>query len=210
MNNCLLILFLIYSATLHAQDERFFRKMFSGELRDKVQEYVRTRPHFQLASDFYQFDIDNDGRVESFVSEKRDGQEWLNIHDYKKNIIYRAQLDTVGLNSWLYKISIRNISNQTRVFILYFYEGSTEYLEFKAHSRLYFLTIDNKNIKSLSLQKGPIIFDETETFKKNYHLRSYKLNLVDYNNDGVNEIVLKYHLNSWVYIYKYPGKWIEI
>jgi hypothetical protein len=210
MKKLIVVFLLINSAMLHAQDERFFRKLFSGDLKDKEVIDNRATPTFQVAGTFYSYDINKDGRIESLVSEKRDGQEWLNIHDYKGKIIYSAHFETLGLNSWLYKVSIRNISNNTRVFIFHFYEGSTEYLEFKGQSRLYFLSIDNRDIKSLSLYKGPIIFDETESFKKDYHLRSYKMDLVDFNGDGVNEISLKYHLNSWVYLYHYPGKWLEI
>ena len=210
MKKLIVVFLLINSAVLHAQDERFFRKLFAGELiKQKVIDDREIAKH-QVAGTFYRYDIDKDGRLESLVSEKRDGQEWLNIHDYKGNVIYRAQFETLGLNSWLYKVSIRKISNSTRVFILHFYEGSNEYLEFKGQSRLYFLTIDNKDVKTLSLYRGPILFDEVETFRKHYHTRSYHLDLVDFNKDGINEISLKYHLNSWVYIYNYPGKWLEI
>jgi hypothetical protein len=210
MNKLIVLILLFNCAVLHAQDERYFRKLFSGNLRDKIKLVERTKAKFQVAGTFYNFDINDDGRIEAFVSEKRDGQEWLNIHDANQKVIYRGQLDTMSLNSWLYKISVRNLSNNTRVFILYFYEGSTEYLEFKANARVYFLTIDDKKLETLTLTKGPVIYDETETFKKDYHLRSYTLNLVDFNKDGVNDIIVKYHLNSWVYLYKYPGKWLEI
>ncbi len=197
-------------ASVGAQDENFIRKIFSKELQGKKKKPRAKKTLIQSSSPFYKFDINNDGRIESFVARKRNGEDWLNIHNYRGRAIYRAKLDSKGLNSWLYKISVRNLSYSTRVFILYYYEGSTEYFEFRSHSRVYFLTIDNKDLMSLSLFKGPAVFDEYETFKKDYFLRHYELNLFDYNNDGVKEIVLKYHLNNWIYMYRGAGKWLEI
>lgn len=210
MRFLLLSFLILHSAVLQAQDERFFRKLFSGELRSREEKQKPDDLKFQVAGKQYRLDMNGDGRVESFVSEKRNGIEWLNIHNYKGEIIYRTSLETKGLNSWLYKISMRRISPQTKVFILYFYEGAVEYLEYRAQAHVYFLTMDDNKLDSLKINKGAAIFDEYESFKKHYHARPYKLELIDLNKDGVKEILVKYHLNQWVYIYEYPGKWHEI
>ena len=200
----------LFSASLWAQDERYMRKLFSGELREKKEKEFNPMPKIQTLGKAYKFDIDDDGRVESFISEKSDGGESLLIQSFKGDLIYRARLETAGLDSWLYRVTTRQISEKTRLFILHFYEGGVEYFNFRGNSRAYFLTLENKDVKTLSLYKGPVIFDEKKFRYDHYHLRSYKFNLVDLNRDGVKEVVLKYHLNSWVYMYKSAGKWIEL
>ena len=70
--------------------------------------------------------------------------------------------------------------------------------------------IDNNNLKSISIFKGPAIFNEQENFRLNYFERNYKWSLFDFNNDGIREFVVKFHTISRIYFYQDSGKWIAL
>lgn len=202
---------LLVAQSAIAQDERFFRKLFSGDLLRKEEKKFKGEVDFRVASPFYKVDINTDGRVESLVTEKRDGQDWIHVHDFQNKRVFSGELEPMGMNSWLYKVSLRRIASGAKVLILHFYEGETEYLEFRANVRLYFLTIEKDDLSTFSLSKGPVVWDEHESFKgRHYHQRRYEIGLQDFNKDGIKEISVKYHLISWIYFYKSPGKWIEL
>jgi hypothetical protein len=205
----LLILF-IFAHGAKAQDERFFRELFTGDLVKKEKEAFKGKLKFRTAGAFHKFDLDGDSRFESLIADKQDGQDFIHIHDWKGERIFSGKLEAMGLNSWLYRISVRKFAKDSKVLILYFYEGETEYLEYRANVRLYFLTLESNNLSTLALNKGPVIWDEYEDFKDHYHQRRYKIGLYDYNKDGIKEIAVHYHLSNWVYFYKSPGKWIEL
>lgn len=205
------MLFLLYLAPVTcclAQDERFFRDLFSFEQR-KRQELDNKHYLFQVASPFYRYDIDDDGKEESFVLEKRDGDDWINIHDEKGKRVSSFALMAQGLDSKIHKISVRKLSQKTKLFILYFYEGLHKHVNLKSTERAYFLTVDDKNLKSARLFRGPLVWDEA-SFKNHYHQRRYELYLYDYNNDGVKEVGVKHQYISHVYMYLKEGQWREL
>jgi hypothetical protein len=204
----LISLFLSHGAL--AQDERFFRELFTGDLAKKEKKIFKGKLKFRHAGDMHKFDLNGDNRLEGIIAEKQDGQDFIHIHDWKGKRIFSGKLEPMGLNSWLYRISVRRFAKNSKVLILYFYEGETEYLEYRANVRLYFLTMETNDLGTLSLNKGPVIWDEYEDFKDHYHQRRYRIGLYDYNKDGIKEIAVHYHLSSWVYFYKSPGKWIEL
>jgi len=214
MNNKLLLLGLsilfVFAHGALAQDERFFRELFSGDLSKKEKKLFKGKLKFRTAGDFHKFDLNGDNRLEGIIADKKDGQDFIHIHDWKGKRIFSGKLEAMGLKSWLYKISIRRFAKDSKVMILYFYEGETEYLEYRSNVRLYFLTLESNDLSTLALNKGPVIWDEHEDFKDHYHQRRYKVGLYDYNKDGIKEIAVHYHLSNWVYFYKSPGKWIEL
>jgi hypothetical protein len=199
----------IFSNTLFAQDERFLRQLFTGGVQEADDKERKAKVHYRVHSPFYEFDIDGDLRNEKFLIEKRDSQTWLHIHNYKREIIFSYKFETKGLRSDLYKIQVRNLSKNSRIFMLYYYEGKTEYVDFFGTSRVYFLTVDNSDLKTLAMKKGPAIWEEAEVGRLHYRQRSYDVSLFDYNKDGVNEVTIKYHLSSKVYFYKGMGKWLR-
>lgn len=193
---------------LIAQDERFMRKLFSGELhnssvRPDLKEYkIRT------VSPFYAIDLNEDGLDEHVIVEKKDGEDWIHIYGVTKLRIKSFQLEPAGVDSKLYRISLRKISSKTKVLLLHFYEGYNKYLGFYGSVRLYFVTIDFNNLRTLSIFKGPSIWEEGMDFRKRYHRRNLKYSLYDFNGDGIREIVVKHHLISRVYFYTdFYGKW---
>jgi hypothetical protein len=90
---------------------------------------------------------------------------------------------------------------------MYYYEGVSRYTEMQATSRLYVGTIDNDDLKTLSVLKGPSFFEEHKSLKGHYHLRNYQVYLEDLNNDQVKELVIKYRMVSQVFIYNGSGEW---
>jgi len=192
-----------------AQDERFLRQLFSGGMQREKQKEVPPAVHYRVQSPFYEFDFDGDFRNEKMLVEKKDAQTWLHIHNYEKKRIFSYKFDVNGVRSDLYRIQVRNLSHMTRVLILYFYEGKTDFVNLEGSARVYFLTIDNSDLKTLAVKKGPAIWEEAQVGREHYHQRSYKISMFDYNRDGIDEVTVKYHLSSKVYFYKGKGKWLR-
>jgi hypothetical protein len=90
---------------------------------------------------------------------------------------------------------------------LYYYEGLSKYTEMQSTSRIYAITIDNDNLKSLTAFKGPSVYEEHKSLKGHYHLRNYQVYLQDLNNDGTKELIVKFRETSQVFIYDGNGKW---
>lgn len=213
----LTVLFCLFSYPLFsvAQDERYFRQLFSGSLSEDAQiqkEEEEKKVHYKATTPFYEIDLNDDLRNESLVFERRDGESWFHIHNYpnKKEKIFSYKFDTNGVDAKLYKISIRALSPSIKVLILHFYEGYTKYLEFSGTARYYFLTMENNNFKTLSMYKGPAFWVEKKGFKSDYYRRKYELELYDFNSDGIREVLIKHHLISKILHFQGQGRWIEL
>lgn len=198
----LLLSFLIYP--LFAQDEVFFRQLLAPEQKKENKEISY---HWVIRSPLYQIDLDHDGLLESINMNKRDGQDWFVIYDQLQNKIHEWPLSAQGGGSKLYKFQLTQLSAQIQLGLLYFYEGHTQYLESDAMARVYFLTLDKKNLKNAYLFKGPQIFSEKKLFEGHYHVRDYQVKAVDFNGDGVKEIHVSFGSLSRVYYYQGPGEW---
>ncbi len=201
------LLFLLLSNGVFAQDERFFRKIFADDFIKKSDQAKKTKGKWQVISPAYQFDIDSNGHNESIITEKNDGEDWLHIYGLHGQHIYSGKLEAKGLDSHLYKISIRKLSSKSKVLILHFYEGHHSYLDSIASARLFFLTLDNNDFKTLSLYKGPRFWEEHKSAEGYYHRRGMKLSLYDYNGDGLRDISVKHQFINRVYYYRGRGRW---
>jgi hypothetical protein len=210
----IIILFsLLFHSTSFAQDERFFRKLFRGELKNSdIKATVQKNYHFTAQTPFYEIDLNNDNTKESLSFERKDGESWLIITDDYKMPIFKYMFKSFGRLARLTKINIRRISPKTNVLILHFYEGIQESLSFQGKGRLYFLTIDNLDLRSFSVYEGPNYFEEYENFnKEHYHRRKYHVSLFDYNNDGIKEISVKHASVVRVYMYTgLGGRWTSL
>ena len=200
----LAFILIFYCAPSWAQDERYFREFFGGELKKKA---PKPRVFFKANSPLYEYDLDGDNRNESFVLEKRDGEDWLHVHGRapERKRIFSYRLSALGPKAHIYKISIRNLSSTTRVCIIHYYEGYTKYLEAKGTSRLYFLTMDNLDLKTLSMFRGPIVWEEIRSSKRHYYQRNYDVVLHDFNKDGIKEISVRFNVLSTVFFYEKGG-----
>ncbi len=219
-NNCLFksLLFIVFGGFVlpglicspaFAQDERFIRDIFSHQL-SRPQDRAQRQPIYTAASPYYQLDITGDGRREAIVYEKRDGQDWIHVHDSSGNQVYSYRFDTVGLDSQLYRIQRRSLSRETDAFLLYFYEGHTDYLEYHGTGRLYVMTMDRRELDSLSVYRGPIVWQERDSFRQGYWNREYTVDLQDLNDNGIREVIVQNYTLQRVLLYRGSGHWREI
>jgi len=162
-----LILLTLLSLDAMSQDELYFRELYSGDLT-RGKEKIKKKYKWKANTPFYQIDLGGKIWPESIVVEKKDGEDWLHIHDDQKKRIFSFQFDVNGKDSQIYKIFKTKISPKSDVLIIYYYEGNTSYLKFSGTVRLYFLTIDDRKLDSISITKGPIIWEERANLDKKY------------------------------------------
>lgn len=193
------------------QDQHFIESVLSGH-KSYFEEFSGgIAEKFTVESPFYEFDLNSDKNMESFVFEKKADEDWISIYDVlKKTKFFSYKFETKGKGSKCYKISIRRISKDTVVYLLFFYEGFIQYLDFYGSSRLYLMTIDKNDIKTLAVYKGPIIWQETSRYRGLYSQKDYLVDLFDYNGDGTKEVFVKNHRMSTVIFYDGSGKWHTI
>jgi hypothetical protein len=211
--NCFLqvaLLFVVVSMgnSVYAQDERFYRKIFTGELFDVEQE----KPIYKVVamSPLYKIDLNRDGVEEGIIIEKKDGMDFLTIIDRFGRPWFNQMLDTMGGRSKIYKIQLKSISKTTDALIVHFYEGHTNATIFEATARLYFVTIDKRDLRTLRMFKGPHMWHEKEMVADKYWNRYYSVNVKDYNGDGRREISVSYNKISRIYFYLEDGRWKKI
>ena len=208
MGNLLIFTFtlLLYS-NASAQDERFFRQLFAGDLAKEGKTDDQKKYSYVIHSPYYALDLTRDGKEESIVFAKKDSEDWLEIFDKDKKKIYSYQFEAKGYGSELFKIELKTLSPSTTVLLLYYYEGISKYIEFQGTSRIYAMTLDDNDLQTLQTLKGPSFFDEFKSQKGHYHKRNYQVYLDDLNGDSVKELVIKHQRMSNVYLYLGKGKW---
>ncbi len=192
------------------QDERYFRQIFSGELARGAVAPDEKKYSYFVHTPYYALDLNDDKNPEDIVFVKKDSEDWIEIFENEKGIkkkIFSYRFETKGYNSELFRIELKRVSASSVILLLYYYEGLSKYTEMQGTSRIYAVTIDNKDLKTLSAFKGPSFFEEHKSLKGHYHLRNYQVYLQDLNNDSVKELIIKYHDTSQVFIYDGEGKW---
>ncbi len=204
----LLLFSLILSFSLFAQDERDYRSLFLGKLKREAEERPTPNYKWRVNTPFYYLDLTGDGLEESFGVEKRDGEDWIHFLDLLKRPFKSFKLDATGVQSYLYRIQMAQLSKTTKVIILYFFEGMNQTTEFRSSGRLYFITIDDSKLATLSMYKGPYILYEKQELPEHYHQRKFNVTLEDINKDGSKEIIVRYHLINRVFSYIGSGQWI--
>lgn len=208
MNKALSVLFLIImSWGAKAQDERYFRQLFSGELSKETHKIDERRYSYYIHTPYYALDLNRDGQSEHVLFVKKDSEDWIEIFDNDKNKIFAYQFENKGYDSELFRIELKTLSPNTSILLLYYYEGISRYINFQGTSSLYAVTIDNNDLKTLKSFKGPSFFDEVKTLKKHYHKRFYEVYLEDLNHDSSKELVIRHRNASTVFLYKGEGKW---
>lgn len=209
----LYLLFDLMSPCAKAQDERYFRQVFSGELleiskKDKNNTTNR-KYNFVYTSPYYLLDINSDGQSESLAFVKKDNFDFFEIYDGKNNLIYSYLLENTGVESELYRIELKALNKHTNVILLHYFEGYTKYLNYQSVARIHAITIDRNDLKTLKGFKAAAIFDETKLLRGHYHKRNYKAYLEDINEDGTKELIVKYNNISSIYLYGKDNKWSE-
>lgn len=200
-------LFILNLSIAHCQDEVYMRKLLMGEFEKKVAKKQYYNKKYDVSSALYEFDMNSDNRVEKFSYRYVDGASWLHILDYYNNKIFNYEFDVNGLHARLYKIRAKDLSPRVRIFVMYFYDGFASYLEYKGNARVYFLTMEDNKLKSLSMFKGPMVWEEYKNSRQHYHQRSYKLYFKDYNKDGIKEVIIDFFGTRRIYMYQGSGQW---
>lgn len=204
----LLLFQMTFSKSAFSQDERFFRKIFTGELFHK--KYREPKPKILVSSPVYKIDLNRDSEKEGILLEKKDGIDVIKIIDKLGKTLFTHELLGLGKDSRIYKLRLVRIANQTDALIIHFFEGINESTLFQATARLYFLTIDKRNFSKVKVTQGPSYWVEKQKIKDQYWNRFYSINVVDYNQDGRNEISISYNKIQRVYFYMNDGKWSKL
>lgn len=206
-NFLILVLLLAFSWGASAQDERFFRQLFSGDLVKSNEIADIKKYNYIFHSPYYAVDINRDRKEENLVFVKKDSEDWVEILDVDKKKIFSYKLEPKGFDSELFKIELKTLSNNTDVLLLHYYEGVSKYIEFQGTSRVLAVTIDDRDLGSLKTFTGPSFFDEHRTQRGHYHKRHYQVYLEDLNKDNVKELVVKHQRMSNVFLYLGNGRW---
>ncbi|MBC7714798.1 MAG: hypothetical protein H7177_15740 [Rhizobacter sp.] len=208
MNKALiLIMMFVVSWSAWPQDERYFRQLFSGEL-SKNKEKVDTKKYsYFVHTPYYALDLNHDGVAEQLVFVKKDNEDWVEVFNSEKAKIFSYRFENKGYDSDLFRVELKTLSPVTSILLMYYYEGVSKYINFQGTSRVYAITIDNNDLKTMAAFKGPSFFDEQKTFKGHYHKRNYEVYLEDLNRDSVKELVVKFRNVSSVFVYRGAGVW---
>tara|TARA_B100001971_G_scaffold215195_1_gene260239 strand:+ start:63226 stop:63870 length:645 start_codon:yes stop_codon:yes gene_type:complete len=198
-------IYLIFGSCAIAQDERYYRKIFTGELYEKKEEILNYK--VSVETDAYLIDLNRDGKKERIKALKKDGLDFIEIRDRFGQNLMTEKLKAVGGESKLYKIQLKTISSETDVLILHYYEGQIDSTIFEGRARVYFLTIQNRDFKRMYFYEGPHIFLEKEMVNNKYALRYYTVDTLDYNNDERNEISINYGHIQHIFFYIRNGIW---
>jgi hypothetical protein len=206
------LVFLLISlwSSAHAQDERFYRQIIGGQLPELNKGTVElASSQFNVGGSSYHVDLNGDGIEEILCPQKRDGVDWLEIRDTSQRVIFEAKLLALGSESVLYKIKLVNLSLVTKALILYLDEGKTHGKKFESSGRIFVISIDNNDLKSMVLTQGPHFFHEKEGQREQYWRRDYNLNVYDVDKDGIREISVQYHHIQRFMKYLGNGMWLR-
>lgn len=200
------ILLCIFTLNVQAQDERFYRSIYSGALDNNESEPFEYK--IEVSSDKYLIDLNRDNKKDSIQTIKRDGVDFFRINDeYGKNV-FEAKLETKGRDSKIFRVSFKTISPTIDVLLLHFYEGHNEAAVFEGSARLYIVTIKNRNFKEISMTKGTFFWSEKAGISNKYWARRYTVNTVDLNKDGQKEISVSFNNIDRIYYYSTKsGSW---
>lgn len=208
MNKLLLSLVLVVlSWRATAQDERYFRQLFSGEINKGKEEVVEKKYSYLVHTPYYALDLNRDGVPEQVVFVKKDNEDWIEILNFDKKKIFSYLFENKGYDSELFRVELKTLSAKTSILLLYYFEGVSKYINFQGTARIYAITIDNNDLGTMKAFKGPSFFDEQKTFKGHYHKRNYEVILEDLNHDNVKELIIKHRNTSTVFLYKGTGHW---
>jgi hypothetical protein len=198
-------IFLLYALMLAAwsQDESALRNTLTGaksSLEEKNYSWL-------LSSRSFEIDINEDGTSEKLLFQKRDAEDWFVVSNPYGTTLFEAKLDPLGRDSRIYKITLVKVSPTVRTLIIHYYVGLTKYLNLESNARLYFITVQNGDLRKTSFFRADYCWEEVSRPTDHYHRRSYDLKIADYDSDGVKEIALVNRSMTRIYSYRGNGVW---
>lgn len=202
----------IWNGFSFAQDERFLREIFSGDVLKPQNQIVEKlkKVHFQVTGPVYQFDLNSDDRNESVLIEKRDGQDWFHLYSYEMKKILSYKLSPQASGSAVYRLRLVRLSSNVMMLLIHHYEGLNSYLETHANSRVHMLTIENNDLATASVAAGPRYWIELQQGRETFSRRRYNLEFIDLDKTGMKELVLRYNNINAVYKFLGQGQWVQI
>lgn len=202
------LLFFMFSGLGFAQDERYYRQIFTGELPKTSESLMETmEAQFNVRGPSYRIDLDGDKIEEIIEPQKRDGVDWIVIRNSSRSKIFESQILAMGTESVLYKIKLVDISPKARSLILYLDEGTTQGKRFESTARIFVITFENKDLSRVWIEQGPHFFHEKESQREQYWRRNYTVNVYDIDGDGTREIAVQYNHIQRIMRYKGFGEW---
>lgn len=203
------ILFLSYLVPKAlAQDERFYRQIFTGELGKNSQDSKKGYK-WEVKSPQYQLDLDSDGLSEGIQLQKRDGEDWIVFSGKKGEGFFSAKLQAKGRESSLFRINLVTLNPDVKVLVLSFYEGFTHYLQFNGTARMYLISFEHNDLSTMQLAEGPTFWIEREKVDEQYFKRAYSIEILDLNSDKSKEIIVGFNAIKRVLTYAGNGRFIS-
>lgn len=207
-----ILIFSLYLTTfsyLFAQNERFIRSMFADQISKKENLNSNKKHKWVVSTPLYQIDLNEDGVAEHIQVSKKDAEEWFVIMNSKRISLLEVKLDRIGMESFVYKVRLITISKTATVLIIYHYQGYYKDINFLGRTKVYFVSIDNKDLSTLKYYAGPTIWEEKESFPNRYSQRFYDIKVEDLDLDGTKEIFTTYGRITHIYTYQGKGRWLE-
>ncbi len=197
---------LLFGNPAAAQDERLWRKVLSGEMALELP-VPPPAPRYVFEGPVYRVDLDGDGREEGLRPAKRDLVDWLDVLSHDGRVLYQAPLEALGVDARLDRVRLVDLAPGKRVLILQYFEGKTEARRMEATARLWFLSMDGLDLKTLKLTRGPGYWHEFEAQREQYGRRLYALSVRDVDGDGVKDVSVAYNHVMHVWRYQGNGLW---
>lgn len=201
-----LLVFFLICGSVFAQDERYFRQIFTGEL-PRTEPVSEVLPQFNVQGASYRVDLTDDKIEETIEPHKVDGVDWIRIKNASGKIVFDKKLQVMGAFSTVYKIKLVNISKKVKSLVLFMDEGKTVGKKFESTARIFVLTYENNNLDEITLTQGPHFFHEKEQQREQYWRRDYNVNIYDINGDGIREIAVQYNHIQRIMKYIGNGEW---
>lgn len=202
----ILMFFLVWTA--NAQDERYFRQIFSGDLPKVIRDFPpKSDTQFNVEGPSYRIDLDDDQNEELIVPQKRDGVDWIEIRNSSQKKIYEVKIPVMGTESHIYKIKFVHLSKKVKVLVLFVDEGILSGKKNESTARIFILAFENNKLDEMSFTEGPHIFHEKQAQREIYWRRDYNVSVYDIDHDGTREIMVHYNHIQRIMKYKGRGEW---
>jgi hypothetical protein len=204
-----LLMVMLISGQVCAQDERYYRQIFTGELPE-IDTALEAPVKFNISGPQYRIDLDGDKIEEIIEPSKEDGVDSIQIRSFSQRTLFEQKLIVMGAYSSIYKIKLVSISPKVKSLILFVDEGRTIGKRFESTARIFVLTYENNDLSKITFTEGPHFFHEKEAQREQYWRRDYNVNIYDINGDGVREISVQYNHIQRIMKYAGRGEWERI
>ncbi len=189
----------------HAQDERFWRRMLLGDVSRENEKAV-PEPKYVFVGATHKLDLTGDGIPEGLRITKRDLLDGLEVLHADGRTLFSGALLPAGVDARIERLRLVRLSPSVTTLILYYYEGKTSSSKLEATGRLWFLTWTDGQLGRATLSGGPRFWHEFEKVREQYGRRRRAVNVQDYDQDGVKDILVAYHHTMSVWRFR-DGKW---